>query len=433
MRNDSCPRTTGFATRAIHAGYDAAENQGALTPPIHLSSTYTFDSAESGRKHFAGEGDGYVYGRLGSPTVSIFEERMASLEGAEAALALGSGMGAITAALWTFLSAGDRIVADQTLYGCTFAFLEKGLRRFGVEVAYADFTDPASLEAALAPSAGGAPTRVVFTEVVTNPNMRVIDVAAVAEAAHRAGARLVVDNTYLTPYLCRPLELGADLVVHSATKYLGGHGDLLAGVVAGGREDVERIRLEGLKDLTGAVLSPFDAFLVLRGLKTLELRMERHSASAGALARRLAAHPAVSKVYYPGLPDDPFHELARRQMHGFGGMVAFEPAGGYEAAVAFLDAVRLAALAVSLGDAETLVQHPASMTHSTYSEEELAEHGISPALVRLSVGLETLADLEADLIRALDEVLYRTARKRDGAVVTAPGSPGHHRAGSGRA
>lgn len=394
MKDDQEP---GFATRAIHQGYDPLEHEGALTPPVYLNSTYAFADIAEGQRRFRGESPGYVYSRVGNPTVAILEARLANLEGGEAGLATASGMGAITSTLWSLVQAGDTIVADQTLYGCTFAFLEHGLTRLGVTVRFADLTRIETLTAAL-----DERTRVVFFETPANPNMRLIDIAAVSETARQHGALTIVDNTYCTPYLQRPLALGADLVVHSATKYLGGHGDLLAGAVVGTSEMIQQIRFFGVKEMTGACISALDAWLVLRGLKTLELRMERHCASARSLAELLEGHPQVARVWYPGLASFPQGELARRQMHGGGGMIALELRGGYAAGVCFMDRLRLVTRAVSLGDCETLAQHPASMTHATYTPEERARHGISEGLVRLSVGLETCADLADDLVQALD-------------------------------
>lgn len=392
-----------FSTRAIHSGYDPAANDGALTPPLHLTSTFVFETAEAGGEMFAGTRPGHVYSRISNPTLDLLERRMADLEGAEAGLALASGMGAITATLWTLVSPGDEVIVDRTLYGCTFAFMRHGLARFGVTITHVDLTDPENLAAAIGPR-----TRVVYFETPANPNMRLVDIRRVSEIARAAGAVTVVDNTYATPRLTRPIELGADLVVHSATKYLGGHGDLVAGLVVGDAETVGRIRLEGLKDMTGAVMAPFNAMLILRGLKTLALRMERHSASALAVARMLNAHPAVASVWYPGLEDFPQHDLARRQMALPGGMIAFELTGGLVAGRETMNRLGLIGRAVSLGDAESLIQHPASMTHSTYTPEERAAYGISDGLIRLSVGLEDPADLLEDLEQALPRpVLHR--------------------------
>lgn len=386
----------GFATRAIHHGYDPLEHDGALIPPVYMTSTYAFRDVNEGQRRFRGEEPGYIYSRVGNPTVSVLEARLANLEGGEAGLATSSGMGAISATIWTLIQAGDSIVADKTLYGCTYALFHHGLSRLGVQVRFADLTRPGELERVI-----DSTTRVVFLESPANPNMRLIDIAAVSALARQYGALTIVDNTYCTPYLQRPLELGADIVVHSATKYLGGHGDLIAGAVVTSRERVDQIRFFGIKEMTGACISTIDAFLVLRGLKTLELRMERHCASAMRIAEKLARHPSVDEVYYPGLPQFPQAELARRQMQLPGGMIALELRGGYEAGVRFMDRLRLVTRAVSLGDCETLAQHPASMTHSTYTEDECARHGISDGLVRLSIGLEDAEDIETDLLQAL--------------------------------
>ncbi len=389
----------GFSTRAIHGGYDPAEAHGALTPPIHLTSTYVFDSVEHAAEVFDGSRDGYIYGRTKNPTQAILETRIASLEGGEAALAVASGMGAISATLWTLLAAGSHVVVDQVLYGNTFTLFTKGLSRFGVSVSIADFSKPETVADAI-----GKDTRLVFFETPANPNLRIIDIAEIAAIARSADVLALVDNTFATPALQRPLEHGADLVLHSATKYLGGHGDLLAGVVVGRQEIINRIRLHGLRYLTGATLSPWSAFLILRGLKTLELRMAQHSRSALAVAEMLANHPAVEVVHYPWLATFPQADIARRQMAAGSGLVAFELKGGIHQGQALMNALTLAQRAVSLGDAETLVQHPASMTHATYTAEERARHGISDGLVRLSVGLENTDDILDDLQSALEQI-----------------------------
>ena len=388
----------GFATRAIHHAYDPRKNEGALTPPLHLTSTYTFESAEAGGEMFAGEREGHVYSRISNPTTALLEARIATLEGGEAGLALASGMSAITSTMWTLLAPGDEIITDKTLYGCTFSFMQHGLAKFGVTVTHVDLTDPENLHAAISDK-----TRVVYFETPANPNMRLIDIKAVSEVAHQAGALVVVDNTYATPYLTRPIEFGADLVVRSATKYLGGHGDVVAGLVVGTLEQITEIRVFGMKDMTGGVMAPFNAMLVLRGLKTLALRMERHCANAMAVAQLLEASEAVSTVAYPGLASFPQADLAKRQMHEFGGMIAFELVGGYTAGCKMMNRLNLISRAVSLGDAETLIQHPASMTHSTYTPEERAEHGISEGLVRISVGLEDIDDILDDIRQALPQ------------------------------
>lgn len=395
----------GFSTRAIHHGHNPYSGEGGLTPPIHVSSTYCFASAEQGGRRFAGEEGGHVYSRLGNPTLALLEERMASLEGAEAALATSSGMGAITSLMWTLLRPGDELITDKTLYGCTFSFYRHGLAEFGIKVVHADLSDPAAAEAAITPA-----TKGIMFETPANPNMRVVDIAVMAGIARRHGLWTVVDNTYMTPWLQRPIALGADFVVHSATKYLGGHGDLMAGIVLGRHDDIQKVRMSGLKDMTGACLSAHDAHLVLRGMKTLALRMERHCASAQRIAEHLAGHPAVAAVHYPGLPGFPGREVMARQASGFGGMIAFEMKGGREAGIDLLNRLELFIRAVSLGDAESLVQHPASMTHSTYTPEEREEHGIGEGLVRMSVGLEDPDDLLADLDQALNWVAGRTHR-----------------------
>jgi methionine-gamma-lyase len=389
-------RPLGFATRAIHHGYNPADNENALTPPLHLTSTFAFPTAEQGGALFAGEAEGHVYSRISNPTVALLESRIASLEGAEAGLCTASGMGAISATMWTLLKPGDEIITDKTLYGCTFSFMRDGLSRFGITITHVDLRDPENLRAAISDK-----TRIVYFETPANPNMRLVDIRAVSDIAHASGALVLVDNTYASPMLTRPISLGADFVLHSATKYLGGHGDLVAGAVCGPAEAIHEIRMVGVKDMTGSVMAPFNAMLVMRGLKTLQLRMARHCESGLKVATWLEAQPGVAAVYYPGLPSHPQHDLAKRQMPGFGGMIAFELEGGYDAGIAMMNRLSLIRRAVSLGDAETLIQHPASMTHSTYSPEERQAHGISDGLVRLSVGLEDVADLLEDLAQAL--------------------------------
>lgn len=389
-------RPQGFSTRAIHLGYDPSQHEGALTPPIFMTSTFAFETAEAGSEMFRGERAGYIYGRTKNPTQTILEERMASLEGGEAAMAAASGMGAISSVMLTLLNPGDEALIDHTVYGNTFAYFTQALTRFGVVVKLADFTKLEAVAAEL-----GERTRVVFFETPANPNLRVIEVAAVARMARKVGALIVVDNTFATPVLQRPLEFGADIVVHSGTKYLGGHGDLLSGVVVGPAELVKQVRQTGLRWMTGATLSPFNCFLLLRGLKTLEIRMERHSASGLAVAQMLEKHPKVAAISYPGLDAFAQRDVARQQMSAFGGLVAFELEGGISASMALMNQLRMVTRAVSLGDTETLIQHPASMTHAVYGAEERARHGISDGLLRLSVGLENVDDILDDLEQAL--------------------------------
>ena len=382
----------GIGTMSIHTG-NHKNPFGALAVPIYQTSTFVFDSAEQGGKRFALEEEGYIYSRLGNPTTAVFEEKIAALEGGEAAVATSSGIGAITSTLWTLLKAGDHVIADKTLYGCTFAYLNHGVAKFGVEV---DFIDTSDLE--LVRKTMKSNTRVVYLETPANPNMKVVDIKAVAEIAHtNPNTLVVVDNTFATPFCQRPLELGCDVVVHSVTKYLNGHGDVIAGVVISKKEIIDQVRLVGVKDMTGSVLGPTEAFYIIRGMKTFELRMRRHCENAMKVAEYLEAHDKIEKVYYPGLKSHDGYEVASKQMDAFGGILAFELKGGFEAGKTLLNNVKMAALAVSLGDAETLIQHPASMTHSPYTKEERLAAGITDGLVRLSVGLENIEDIIADL------------------------------------
>jgi methionine-gamma-lyase len=387
----------GFATNAIHAGYLPADHQGALNPPIYWSSTYAFDTAEQGAARFAGEEPGMIYSRVTNPTVKMLEARLAKLEGGEAALAFGSGMGALCALMWTVLRPGDELLVDLTLYGCTHSLVNHLLPEFGIVTKVGDFTRAHTLVDQLTDK-----TRLVLFETPANPNMRVVDISEVCEVVRsHSPALIVVDSTYCTPYLQKPLAFGADVVSHSLTKYLNGHGDVIAGALIGSAELMSKLRFVGIKELTGAVMSPVDAFLVLRGLKTLSVRMDRHCRNAQVVAEFLQGHPQVSVVHYPGLESHPQHELAKRQMSQPGAMIAFELRGGIEAGKQFINSLQLVTRAVSLGDAESLAQHPASMTHSTYSPQEREVHLISDGLVRLSVGLEDVEDIVADLEQAL--------------------------------
>ncbi|WP_321389208.1 methionine gamma-lyase [Emcibacter sp.] len=386
----------GFATRAIHAPQPSLDPYGTLTQPIYMTSTFEFETAEQGGARFAGEQEGFIYTRLGNPTLNQLEEKLAVLEGAEACLTTGSGMGAISCVFWTLLEPGDELLVDKTLYGCTFAYFRHGLSKFGITVRHVDMTVPEELEKAIGPK-----TKFVYFETPANPNMRIVDVKRICEIAAAKDVRVIVDNTYATPYLQNPLAMGAFLVLHSATKYLGGHGDLMAGAIMGDRETIDEIRMVGMKDMTGAVLSPMNAFLINRGLKTLTLRMDRHCENATRIADFLESRNTVSKVFYPGLTSFEGHDVAQKQMAQPGGMIAFELDGGMEAGINFLNSLKLCRIAVSLGDAETMVQHPASMTHSTYSPEERAQYGISDGLVRISAGLEDIEDILEDVEQAL--------------------------------
>ena len=396
MVKDKSADKLGPATRAIHEGYDPADYDGSLTPPVFMTSTYAFESAEQGSEIFAGERAGFVYGRTKNPTQTLLENRIASLENAEAALATASGVAAITATMWTLLKAGDTVLVDQVIYGCSFAFFTRGITKFGVNVKVIDMSDLDQVRDAMKCNPD-----IVFFETPSNPNVRIVDITSISKTAKNAGALVVVDNTFATPILQRPLEFGADLVVHSATKFLGGHGDLLAGVVAGGQDLVNRIRGEGLRVLSGATLAPHSAFLIMRGLKTLSLRMQQHCRSAEVIARYLESSNTVRSVLYPTLESFAQHDLAERQMGKMGGaIVAVRFNGGVQSGRDFINALGLIKCAVSLGDAETLVQHPASMTHGIYGEEERAKFGIDDDLIRIAVGLEDVEDLIADIDQA---------------------------------
>ena len=391
----------GFATRQIHAG--KVENAaGSLCAPIYQTSTFAFSTVEQGGARFAGQEGGYIYTRLGNPSLAAVEAKLASLEGGEAAMAAASGMGTISSALWSAVVGGDEIVADETLYGCTYALLNHGMSKFGVKVTLTDLSDIENLKKNLTDK-----TKVVYFETPCNPTLKLLDIELIAKTAHafNPDIRVIVDNTFCTPYLQQPLRWGADVVVHSATKYLNGHGDVIAGMVVGKEDFITQCRMFGLKDMTGAVMSPFDAFLIARGLKTLDIRMERHCANARKVAEFFVNHPAVAKVYYPGLDSFPGHEIAEKQMRLPGGMIAIELKADKATTAAALNKLQLCTIAVSLGDAETLVEHPATMTHSTYTAEELAAAGISEGLVRVSVGLEDPEDIIDDFRSVLDALV----------------------------
>jgi cystathionine gamma-lyase/cystathionine beta-lyase/cystathionine gamma-lyase/homocysteine desulfhydrase len=382
------PRTKGFSTRAIHAGQPPDPRTGAVTVPIYQTSTYVHE--ELGRHQ------GYEYGRVQNPTREALEECVAALEGGLAGHAFASGMSAIHT-LATLLAAGDHAVVSRNVYGGTFRLFHQVLERFGLIFSWVDTTDLGAVRAAVGPR-----TKLVLVESPTNPMMDVSDIAAIAGIAHGAGALMAVDNTFMSPYFQRPLELGADVVVHSTTKFLNGHSDSIGGILVSSRaEDAEWFRF--VSKSAGAVLSPFDSFLVLRGLKTLAVRMARHEASGRAVAALLAEHPKVRKVLYPGLPGHPGHEVQKRQASGFGALITFD-LGSKDAAKRFLDRLEVMSLAESLGGVETLISHPASMTHASVPEAMRRELGLGEGMVRVSVGLEDLADLIADLERGLEAV-----------------------------
>ena len=389
----------GLGTTAIHAG-TLKNLYGTLAMPIYQTSTFIFDSAEQGGRRFALEEAGYIYTRLGNPTTTVLENKIAALEEGEAGIAMSSGMGAISSTLWTVLKAGDHVVTDKTLYGCTFALMNHGLTKFGVEVTFVDTSNLDEVKKAMKEN-----TRVVYLETPANPNLKIVDLEGVCKIAHtNPNTLVIVDNTFATPYMQKPLKLGVDIVVHSATKYLNGHGDVIAGLIVTNKELADQIRFVGLKDMTGAVLGPQEAYYIIRGLKTFEIRMERHCKNARTIADFLNKHPKVEKVYYPGLESHPGYEIAKKQMKDFGAMISFELKGGFEAGKTLLNNLKLCSLAVSLGDTETLIQHPASMTHSPYTKEEREAAGITDGLVRLSVGLENVEDIIADLEQGLEKI-----------------------------
>ena len=377
-----------FDTLCIHAGQEPDPSTGAIITPIFQTSTYVQEGL--------GRHKGYEYARTQNPTRSALEANIAALEGGHAAFAFASGMAAIDA-LTTLLAAGDHVIVTDNTYGGTFRLFERVLTRYGLRFTYVDTSDAAAVESAVTPA-----TRMVFLETPTNPVMRLADIAEVAAITSRVGLRLVVDNTFASPALQRPLDLGADLVVHSTTKYLNGHSDSVGGIVVARRQD-DAEWLKFVQNAAGAILGPFDAWLVLRGTKTLAVRMAKHCENGMAVARLVASHPKVTRVYYPGLPDHPQHALAGRQMSGFGGMLSFDVASPAAAKVV-LERFRLFALAESLGGVESLVCHPASMTHASVPPERRAAIGLTDSLIRLSVGIESAEDLVEDVRQALDAI-----------------------------
>ena len=389
----------GFSTRAIRAASRTpAVNQRPTTVPIYQTATFTSTDAEELADVVSDARGGYSYSRLSNPTSRALGDAFAEIAGAETGTSLSSGMGAVHAALGSRLKAGDRVVGPLAAYGSTRKLLGEIFTRFGVRVDLVDMTDNAAVAAAIA----AAPTQVVYAETIANPTTVVTDHATVARLAHEHGASYVVDNTFASPYVCRPIELGADLVIESATKFLGGHSDLIAGVVAGRAELVRQV--EAFQNDTGGTIGPFDAFLVLRGLLTLGVRMERHSGNAAALAAWLERQEGVVRVMYPGLASHPQHDVAVRQFRDgvSGGMLAFDVEGGREAGQAIIDAMALPELTASLGSVHTFVVHPPSTSQRQLSEDELVASGINPGLLRVSVGLEDIEDLQADFAAALE-------------------------------
>ncbi|MBA6416731.1 methionine gamma-lyase [Colwellia sp. 6M3] len=392
-------------TQAIHSGRINDEQFGSLATPLYQTSTFIFENAQQGADRFAGEAEGYIYSRLGNPTTRQLEMRVAAMEGMEDAAATATGMGAVSGALLANLSCGDHLISSKAVYGCSFALMNHQLTRWGIEVTFVDMANPAEIEAAIKPN-----TKVMFLETPVNPNLAVYDLAVIGKIAQQHNIISVVDNTFLTPVLQQPRKYGIDIVVHSATKYLNGHGDVVAGIICGTAEMIMNIKMTVLKDI-GATMSPHDAWLIMRGLKTLPIRMERHCSNAEKIAEFLEAHESVSQVYYPGLKSHPGHKFIGSQMKAAGGVIAFEIKSDLAGGGDFINRMQLFSIAVSLGDAESLIQHPASMTHSPYTQEERLAAGISDSLIRISVGLENVDDLIADLSQSLALVKQSTPIK----------------------
>jgi methionine-gamma-lyase len=385
-------------TNAIHGGHIEDKQFGSLTTPLYMTSTFVFDSSEQGERRFLGEEEGYIYGRLGNPTIAELERRISILEHSESAAAAGSGMAAVSSSILSLVGNGDHIITSDALYGCTHSFLKHICTRFGIEVTFTDISKPENLVDAYRPN-----TKLIYIETPINPHLKLVDIEMIVNYAKSKNLFTICDNTFMTPLLQKPLDYGIDLVIHSATKYLNGHGDVVAGLIAGSKELIDEIKATTLKDL-GGIMSPNDAWLILRGLKTLSIRVERHCENTQKVAEFLESHPLISNVYYPGLTSHPQYELAQKQMRASGGVLAFELDGTIESGRQLMNHVRLAKRAVSLGDAETLIQHPATMTHSPYDPEERRAGGITDTLIRMSVGLEHVDDIIHDLDYALKQV-----------------------------
>jgi methionine-gamma-lyase len=389
-----------FATKAIHHGYDAMAHQGSVSPPIFMTSTFAFESSAEFQAVFAGESDRCVYGRQQNPTQKLLEQRLAALEGTASAVVQASGMGAIGSTLLSLLSAGDQIVVHHTIYATASSLMDEGLPRFGIDVIRADLSTDEGTRKAITPK-----TKIVYFETPINPSTEVLDIQRISKAAKSVGALVIVDSTFASPALQRPVDHGADIVIHSLTKYINGHGDVLAGVAAGPYDIIEKIRTTGAKYVTGATPSPMSCYLVLRGLKTLAIRMQKHSENALAVARMLVAHPAVAKVNYPFLDGGAGKDIAVQQMSAGSGMVSFELKAGFDAVAPMIDKLKLISRGISLGDTDSLIYHTAGMIYARrkVSPGLALMPGVSPELVRLSVGLEDVRDIIEDLEQALDQ------------------------------
>jgi methionine-gamma-lyase len=387
---------TNIDSKLVHAGI-GKDVHGSVVPPIYQTSTFAFDSAQHGADCFAGKSDGFIYTRMGNPTIRALEDCVAALELGAGGIATASGMGAVSTAYLALLSSGDHVVSTASVYGPSRTLMEKHLSKFGLASTYVDTSDLEAVRRALRPQ-----TRMLYVETPSNPMMQITDIAAVAELAHSVGAKLVVDSTFASPYLQQPLRLGADVVLHSVTKFINGHADIVGGILVG--RDAETVAcLRKMMTLLGCNMDPHQAFMVHRGLKTLALRVERAQQNAAKIAEWLETRQEVAWVRYIGLPSHPQHQLALRQMSGAGSMISFELKGGCDAGKRLMDRVKLAALAVSLGGVETLIEHPASMTHSGVPEQERLQAGISQGLVRYSVGIEDVRDLLEDLRQAFED------------------------------
>ncbi len=379
-------------TLVIHEGYDDTKHHGSLAVPLYQTSTYSFENAVQGEKRFSGEEAGNIYSRLGNPTVRTLEERMAALENGAGALAFGSGMAAVSSVLVHLTKAGDHIICSRGIYGCTFGLLGIMQEKYNITHSLISMTTEEEIERAITPD-----TVCIYVETPINPTMELVDLKLVCDVARKHGLTVVVDNTFTSPYLQNPIDCGADFVLHSATKYINGHGDVIAGLLVGkDADEMHKLKMTVQKDY-GAIMSPFDAWLLIRGLKTLPVRMERHTTNAEKILAYLKDQPLVENIYYPFDQGNPQFEIAKRQMKAGGGLISFTVKGGKEGAQTFMDSLSLIKIAVSLGDAETLIQHPATMTHSGVPEADRLQMGITDSLLRLSVGLEHADDLIADL------------------------------------
>ncbi|PIC87423.1 methionine gamma-lyase [Sporosarcina sp. P20a] len=386
-------------TAMIHEGYDSKDHQGSLAVPLYQTSTYVFDSAEQGERRFAGEEAGNIYSRLGNPTVAVLEERIAKMEEGAVGLAFASGMAAVSAVLVHLTKANDHVICSRGIYGCTFGFLKILEEKYNITHDLISMKTEQEIEKAVKPE-----TTCIYVETPINPTMELVDLEAVVNVAKRHNLKVVVDNTFCSPYIQTPLTFGVDYVLHSATKYINGHGDVIAGLLVGkDADDMAKLRGTVLKDF-GGIISPFDAWLLLRGIKTLPIRMDRHSANAKIIFDYLQKHPKVEEVFYPFDDQHPQYAIAKKQMKTGGGLISFTIKGGKEDAQKLLNHLSVIKLAVSLGDAETLMQHPATMTHSAVPKEDREKMGVSDTLLRLSIGLEHMDDIMADLDQAFEAI-----------------------------